>query len=184
MNARLFLLERWLPGPLRRRMLDDLARLTAESFGAAAPSLAGLSRRDAVRRFAEFTRTEAERALAGKGPMTAELVRARLHDRARALGLSVRRRLRIVTRAEAFRALRLLYRGIGIDIDADWRSGRVVVRRCAFSNTYTPEVCALVSALDAGIVAGITGGGALAFSGRITEGASCCRARVEWSGLA
>jgi hypothetical protein len=40
-------------------------------------------------------------------------------------------------------------------------------------------VCALVSALDRGLLAGLTCGGELEFRQRITEGADSCRACVR-----
>ena len=159
-------------------MFGELVQLTADAFTADAPRLEGLSPRAAVNAFAVFTRGEVERVLAAGSTMNPEVVRGRLFERARETGRAVRRRLGIVTPVDAFRALRLLYRGIGIDIDADYRTGRITVRRCAFSNAYTPAVCTFIAALDAGFVSGITGGSTLVFSERITEGGRCCRAQV------
>jgi hypothetical protein len=177
MNVRLFLLERWLPGWVRRRMLRELAGLTAEAFGADAPVLARRPRNEAISIFAAFTRREVERVLAGEGTAAVETIRGRLYDGAREMGRAVRRDLGIAARADALRAVRLLYRGIGIVLDAD-EKGDVAVRACAFSGVYTPAVCAFISALDAGLVSGLTGGSTLVFSERITEGASCCRATL------
>ena len=72
-------------------------------------------------------------------------------------------------------AARLIYRGLGIDFKGS-AEGRVVIRRCAFATIYTPRVCALVSALDRGLLAGLTGGGVLEFRQRFTEGADSCQA--------
>ncbi len=183
MNVRLFLLERWLPGWLRRRMFGELVHLTADAFAVDPPPLTRLSAQEALSAFAVFTRREVERVLASGSPTTADAIRARLHEGAQEMGLAVRRRLGIVTAADASRALRLLYHAVGIDMDADCRAGHITVGRCAFAGTYTPAVCAFISTLDAGIVGGITGGATLAFSERITEGARCCRARVAGGGL-
>ena len=57
----------------------------------------------------------------------------------------------------------------------------VTIRRCFFAAHYPPEVCRFMSAMDEGIVAGLCGG-RLVFSQRLTEGADCCRARIEWPG--
>ena len=38
-----------------------------------------------------------------------------------------------------------------------------------------------MSAMDEGIVDGLCGG-RLVFSQRLTEGADCCRARIDWPG--
>ena len=72
-------------------------------------------------------------------------------------------------------AARLIYRGLGLDFRGS-ADGTVVVRRCAFAGVYSPRVCALVSVLDRGLLAGLTGGGVLEFRQRITEGVDCCRA--------
>jgi len=179
MSLRLFLLERHLPAALRRRMFDQLVRVTADAFGVRPPEFAHLKPADGTRRLAEFTRAEAERVLAAGS--TSSVVSDRLFHGAQELGARVRRRLGIRRPDEAFRALRLLYGAIGIDLDRDPHTGDLIVGRCAFSDTYTPTVCAFVSALDSGIFAGITRGTTLAFTARLTEGASQCRARLVGS---
>ncbi len=160
-------------------MLRDLAELTAEAFGAEAPRLAGLRPPEAIAAFATFTRREVERLAAGGSLPAAEAIRARLYERAREVGRAVRRSLAVTSRSDALRALRVLYRGIDIDLDVDDRTGEISVRACAFSRVYTPAVCAFISALDAGVVDGLTGGEVPVFSERITEGASRCRARLD-----
>lgn len=197
MSVRLFLVERWMPRVWRRWMFSALVRTTAGAFDVAPPDIRGLSMDEAVAVFARFTRREVERVQglsgpvcpAGGGAMTASCSagaadgngpRHRLYLGARRMGTAARRAAGIRTRGEATRALRLLYAAIGIDLDADPRSGELTVSRCAFSGTYTPEVCAFISALDAGLADGITGGAALAFTARMTEGAPCCRARLCW----
>ncbi len=178
MNLRLFVLERWIPPWMRRRMLRDLAALTAEAFGSDVPHLAGLRRDRAISVYAAFTRGEVERATARADNADAGEIRARLYESAREMGRAARRDLGVTSRAGGLRALRALYRGIGIDLDIGPDTGDIAVRRCAFSRTYTPAVCAFISALDAGFLDGLTGGSTLVFSERITEGASRCRARL------
>ena len=179
MSIRLFLLERWLPGPIRRGMFSELVRVTAAAFGSAAPDLGRLPPDAAVEAFARYTRQQVERAH-DAGSAAAGDARDRLYLGARRMGATVRRAAGIGTHAEAMRALRLLYEAIGIEFAGDPRTGQVTVARCAFSRVYTPEVCAFISALDAGIADGITGA-TLVFTERITEGAPCCRARLSWS---
>jgi hypothetical protein len=72
----------------------------------------------------------------------------------------------------------VIYRQLGIDFRGS-PDGEIVIRRCFFAAVYTPRVCALVSALDRGLLAGLAGGGELRFGQRLTEGACCCRARFE-----
>lgn len=179
MSLRLSLLERWLPRALRRRMFSRLVRETARAFDAAAPDLRRLPMDEAVAAFACFTRAEAVRVLREGGPEV-DRVRTRLHDAARELGTSARRAAGLRTRDDGLRALRLLYAAIGIDLEADRGQGDLTITRCAFSALYTPEVCSLVSALDAGLVDGLAGGASLSFTDRITDGAPRCRARLSW----
>ena len=79
------------------------------------------------------------------------------------------------------RAARIAYRMIGIDLRAD-EHGAVVVDRCSFAAWYSPRVCHLMSSLDAGLIAGLTQGGRLTFSERITEGRPRCLAGISWEG--
>jgi len=179
MSVRLFLLERYLPGPIRRRTFRDLVGLTAEAFGVDMPAIDRLPQDEAVAAFARFSRAEVDRALAAGG--TSEAIRGELHRRAREMGETVRRRLGIDTREDVIRALRLLYAAIGIEFEEDVQSGDVTIRRCAFSDLYTPVTCAFMSAVDGGLADGLSGGATLVFAERITEGAPCCRARLTWS---
>ena len=52
------------------------------------------------------------------------------------------------------------------------------IRRCFFSGFYSPEVCRLISSLDEGLAAGLTGG-KLCFVQRITDGGSCCKGHID-----
>ena len=70
---------------------------------------------------------------------------------------------------------------LAIDLRTD-QQGNVVVDRCAFASWYSPGVCRLMSSLDAGLIAGLTHGGRLTFSERITEGRPRCLAAISWQG--
>lgn len=159
----------------RKKGLQNLFRLTAEAFGQDPPDLRGLSSGEILLNYARFTRAEAERSLAGG---TAPAQREKLHDRSLRLGREIRSRLPIRSRADAAAALRSLYRMLAIDLAVDDR-GEVTIRRCSLAAHYTPEVCRFMSAMDEGIVAGLSGG-QLVFSRRLTEGADRCRARILW----
>ena len=136
-----------------------------------------MDRRALLERYASFTTRCAEQALADR--MDLDVVSRRMWAHAYALGESFRRRLGVRTRADALRAARVAYRMIGIDLRAD-EHGDVTVDRCAFAARYSPQACRLMSALDAGLIAGLTDGGRLAFSERITEGRPRCLARISW----
>jgi hypothetical protein len=53
------------------------------------------------------------------------------------------------------------------------------VAGCRFATTYSPDVCRVMSASDAGLLAGLTGGGRLTFTERISAGAPACIATLQ-----
>jgi hypothetical protein len=154
-----------------------LLELTAVAFGAVPPDTESLSLAEKLRRYAELSRSWAERALSR--PEDAEAAGRRLFEGGERLGRDVRAMLRVSTRREVMAAARILYRGLDIDLEGD-AEGNIVVRRCSFDGLYPAEVCRLMSRLDAGILAGLAGGGELAFTERLTEGAGRCRARFTF----
>jgi hypothetical protein len=170
-SVRLALARLWIPPSLKRRQLAALAALTARAFGVEPPVLAG-GWRARLAAYGRFTREAGERACRAGG----EAQRVALLAEGRAFGGELRRELGVRSVAEALVAARVLYRCLGIDLQAD-RDGAIVVRRCLFAGFYTLEVCRLVSALDSGVFAGLAGGGALAFEQRLTEGAVACTGR-------
>lgn len=171
MSLRLRVAEQYLPAVVRRRGLGALMRRTARAFAADAPDIARLPMDEALRRFARFTREQADRVAAS--PEEAARARDRLRREARDFGAGLRRRLGVTSRRDAMRAARVLYRAMGVDLRASL-AGSIVVRSCSFSSTYTCGTCALMAAMDEGLFAGLAGEGRLEFTARITEGAACC----------
>jgi hypothetical protein len=164
-----------LPGPARRAALRELFAVTADAFGSPAPALAGLGEDELLRRYARFTAGQAEAAIRDGRDLAA--LQRRLEAAARALGTGLRARLRLATTQDAMDAARVAYRLLGIDF-AGTAAGQVTIRRCFFSDLYSVQVCRLAGALDAGLLAGLSGGGRLEFSQRITESAPCCLAQL------
>ncbi len=173
MNIVATLLALHTPRLVRDRVLDELAAATAAGFGSDVPALDGASRNDRLAAYARFTRREAERAFR-EGRDLDEL-QTRLRGEAFALGERMRRLLGVEGVADTMAAARTLYRMIDIDFSGTPR-GEITVRRCFFRDYYTPEVCRLISAIDEGVLAGLSGGGHLEFSQRLTEGADRCLA--------
>lgn len=174
-NLTLKLLLAVLPLAGGKKALADLFRMTAAAFGREAPDLRGLPRREILRRYARFTRAQAEEAMAAG---LAEDARKKLYDSSLSLAQDIRRRLPIRGRADEAATLRFLYRRLAIDKTVDAR-GAVTIRRCFFASHYPPEVCRFMAAMDEGIVAGICGG-RLVFSQRLTDGGDACRGRIHW----
>jgi hypothetical protein len=176
MSLALRLVDGHVPAFARRAALRALFATTAAGFGCPVPPLEGLDADRLLRRYAQFTRDQAEAALRDGEDLPA------LHDRlergARVLGGRLRAGLRLRTTEDAMAAARMLYGLLDIDL-CGTRDGEITIRRCAFSDTYRAEVCRLVGALDSGLLAGLSGAGGLEFTQRITEGAPCCLARLQ-----
>lgn len=179
-KTRFLLMRLYVPASMRRRELEELFGRTAAAFGREVPPARGRSVRVRLDDFARATRDWAEAALAKGDDL--EGIDSRLYRSARHLGRVYRARLGIGTLAEAFAAARAIYRGLGIDLVGDPRTGSIVVRRCRYGACYSARVCRVISALDRGLFAGLAGGGELAFSRRITEGHRRCHARFSIPG--
>ena len=78
---------------------------------------------------------------------------------------------------------KILYRMLKIEFNGS-AEGEVVIRHCFFSPYYTPEVCRIISALDEGLLSGLSNGGQMVFKERITEGKTCCLAVFNQRGTA
>lgn len=179
MSLRLRALERHVPRWVARSAIRRLFVATASAFGPAPVDVDGSDHAALRERYVAFSAASAERALVDRTDLD-DLSR-RMWRNAYALGESLRRRLGVRSRKDALRAARIAYRMIGIDLRAD-PCGDVVVDRCSFAERFSPQVCRVMSSLDAGMIAGLTSGGRLTFSERITEGRPHCLARIEWEG--
>ena len=157
----------------RRVQLQLLMNLTARAFQLPTIHIWQLAHHAALRKYTDFTR---EKLSTGADD---ELLK-RMNSEAYKMG----RLLRIVflVRSEDYaqRIVQALYRNIAINMSfaAD---GRICFHHCSFSKHYTPTVCRAASALDDGIIRGLTGrqSSRLCFSQRITEGCDCCLAKFE-----
>lgn len=162
------------PAFVRRLALLQLFRATAAAYQCDMPRLRGLSHAQRLLAYARFTADRAEEAL-HKGDDLPGL-EARLYRNAYRLGRLPGRLLRVRQVDDAMTLGRFLYGLLDIDF-AGSDAGEITIGRCYFSSFYSPEVCRVMSAMDRGLLAGLAGGGDLAFSQRITEGHLCCRAR-------
>jgi hypothetical protein len=80
--------------------------------------------------------------------------------------------------SNAFRLVRFLYRGIGIELSGELPDA-VRFGPCSFAQRYTPADCWFMSAFDEGFMCGIMGiEGELCFECRLTDGSPCCRAQL------
>ena len=177
MSLALKVLRIYAPPAIKKIVLQKLYRATSRAFDVAPPAgLSRLSHAALLESYAAFTKHEADRVLPDPG--RAALVEERLYRETRVLGDHLRRALRLRTPGEIMVASKILYAALGIDFEGR-EPGEVTIRRCYFSRFYTAGICRLMSSADAGVAAGLSGGGRLAFSQRITEGAAVCLARLE-----
>jgi hypothetical protein len=177
-SLRLRALELHVPARMSRTAIDRLFEATASAFGRSREDADRLDRRALLARYIAFTAACADETLKHDADVGA--VSCRLWRNAFVLGRLLRRGLGIRTRDAGVRAARVVYGIIGIDFQGD-RSGTVAVDCCPFAVAYSPRTCRLMSSLDAGLIAGLTDGGRLEFSERITEGRPRCLARITWT---
>ncbi len=175
MSLLLKLLPHNLPSFVREEILSELFAATAASFHSPAPALDQLSYDEYLRAYALFTREQAEKALQSGQDLRG--LKTRMYRSAYPLGARLREQFGINKMEDVMEIGQILYRAIGVEIQGDTQ-GDVTVSRCYFSQFYSGPVCDLISALDDGVFSGLTGGGRLAFSQRLTEGGECCRARI------
>lgn len=172
-------LQFYFPAALKKKKILELFALTAEAFGCESPAVQGLSFRGCLLQYALFTREQADKAIQRGDDL--EALRGRLYQNAFRLGQKLRKTLNIVAPADVITASRLIYQVLGIDYAGNCR-GEVIIGRCYFSRFYSGEVCRVISALDEGLAAGLSGGGRLFFKQRITEGHQSCLAYFEIKG--
>lgn len=179
MNLILRMLQTYTPRFLRRNELENLFQITASAFGRESPEGTGLSFEQRLEQYARFTDDEAMKSL-----HTSDQIARRdaLFQAGFATGERLRKMCRVSTVGEAKEAMRLLYGAIGIRIRFI-AEGELIADRCFFSDFYSPETCRVISALDAGVYAGLSEGGRLRFTGRITEGFDNCTAETQKGGV-
>jgi hypothetical protein len=176
MNLLIKILPQHLPAFIREEILAELFEATAEAFECQLPAFDHLSYDECLRTYALFTREQAEKALQTGGDIPA--LKTQLYQNAYPLGGKLRKWFGVDSMEEVMELGQILYRAIGVDIQWDTQ-GKVIVKNCYFSQFYSGPVCDLISALDDGVFSGLSGGGRLVFSMRLTEGMEFCRAKLQ-----
>lgn len=160
---------------LARIELQLLMNLTAGAFDQKPPRIWTRPRHEALAIYAACTRDWMLNTTKAPDDLQADMYRASLR-----MGCLLRGLTFLMNDAGHTRLIFALYKVIGIDMSGAL-PGELRVKNCYFSQVYTPGMCALISAMDDGIVSGIMGGGRLTFSHRLTEGCGCCRAHLTRS---
>ena len=154
---------------VQKIVLQVLMHTTARAFHTRGMNLFFASSDKALKTYAMFTRKCMEEL---------DCNHEHLYACAYALGQQVRRITGLRKHEDIQNLIFLLYRNIGISMDG-LLPGTIFVRKCYFAQIYTPEQCALISAMDDGIIAGLFSSGSFSFSQRITEGCAHCTAFFE-----
>jgi hypothetical protein len=157
----------------RKLALVAVFRATASAFDRTMPQLHGLSPEQCLHAYAVSTSEWAGDALQ-RGPDQPAL-EARLYENACRLARTPGWLFHVRTVDRVTTLAQFIYSILGIDLQGT-DSGEITIRTCYFSRFYSAEVCRLMSAMDRGLFAGLSGGGELSFSRRITEGHPCCQA--------
>jgi hypothetical protein len=173
MNLRIAIAAIYVPSFIKKRKLKELFSITGSAFETSAPDLRGLSFSRMLQEYALFTKYHVERALREKDDINQ--IKDRLFKNAYRLGEQLAASLHVAGTESVMQMSRILYRIIGIDFLGN-PDGQISINRCFFSRYYTCEICEVISSLDEGILAGLSGGGFLRFYQRITEGEDDCRA--------
>ncbi len=172
----LSILQLHIPGFIKKKKLIQLFTLTAHAFACEPPPMAGLDFDQCLVAYALFTHQQTERYLAESSDL--DELQDKLYRGAYQLGRELRNELGISTFKQAVLMMKVIYKMLGIDF-ASHESNQVVIKSCFFSRYYSPSTCQVISALDKGLAAGLSGGGKLEFYQRITGGSDCCRAKFE-----
>ncbi len=151
----------------------QLFQATAAGFELQVPSLGNLDSKDCLAEYARFVQVHAGQRLRDRNDVPS--LKRRLYQNALEMTGPLNYWMRLRTPQDVMAIARVLYRILHVDLQGDGR-GEVVIQQCYFSAYYTPDVCRLMSAIDRGLFAGLSNGGELTFSARITEGQPCCLA--------
>ena len=168
-----------MPEFIKKKKLKELFRLTADAFETEIPELKGLTFHECLWKYAFFSKEQAEHCLQHGCPL--EEVKSRLYHNSFVFGKNLRKSLHVKTWNESVEVLRTFYQFIGIDFEYDGQNA-FVIRQCSFSKYYSAEVCTLISSMDEGLAAGLSNGGRLCFTQRITDGSGCCKGTVLQNG--
>ncbi len=159
-------LERHSFGLIARIQIQILLLATAKGFQKKAKII--LFSKDCLEEYAKFT----------KACMKNQSDQKRLFGISYELGRRIREIAGFTDKGDLQRLVFYLYRNIGITMTGDI-PGEVHVLNCYFSQLYSSAECSEISAMDAGIIAGICGNGTLIFTQRITEGCQYCKAHFD-----
>ena len=174
MNFILALARVYVPTCVKKKRLHELFKATADAFQRPAPPYQNLGLEACLEKYAVFTREQAE-AIIKQGKQ--DEVMSRLHRNAFQMAQELKKSYHVSSR-DTMTIARIIYKILGIEFKGD-SQGRISIKRCYFSSFYSEDVCRLISALDQGLLEGLSGG-KVGFTQRMTEGATECKALLSF----
>jgi hypothetical protein len=177
MNLKLFLCKLYVPAAFRRAKIDELFSVTAQAFGVSRAIMTdSRSINEQLADYAEFTKNLAEKAL--QIGESVDVVQRKLFDGAYDIGTSLRIELGVKNYSDFRIAARSIYRALKINLACD-KNREVTITKCFFRRYYSGTICRLISSLDSGLIAGLSGGNKMLFEERMTENSPFCKARIQ-----
>lgn len=168
-----------MPERVKKKKIYELFKITAEAFNLKMPKfeLNKISREKFLHEYALFTKEKTIEFIKTYGINSEELIelKNRLYKSSYEMGKEIKKNLKIKNSEEILRVMKFIYEIIKIDFKKG-KNGVVIINSCFFSSYYNHDICSVISSLDEGLAAGISGDSKLEFFQRITDGKDCCRA--------
>ncbi len=158
-------------------ILAEIFLMTAKTLQYPLPKLAIFNYNKLLATYGQYTTAALNSLLTQQrdlGPLKKELF-----TKSENLTKKIKTLFRIKTAEEVCFFLENFYQVLGIELTVNLSQQQFVVKNCYFSRYYRSEICQVLSALDSGLVAGLTNGASLTFLSRLTEGATCCFADLR-----
>lgn len=182
MSLILNLLSFYTPERVKKKEIYQLFKVTVDAFNLKMPKfdLKKISRGKFLKEYALFTKEKTTKFIKTHGIDSEELIelKNRLYESSYEMGKEIKKNLKIKNSGEILKVMKLIYKIIKIDFKKG-KNGVVIINNCFFSSYYDQDICGVISSLDKGLAAGISGGGKLEFFQRITDGKDCCSAHFD-----
>jgi hypothetical protein len=175
MSFILLIFSLYIPVSVKKKRLRELFTITANAFNCRIPVLNSTSYYGYLLQYALFTKEQVEKSVHRGSDI--QSIKDKLYENAYVMGEKLRKSLSVKTPDKIMKACKILYSALGIKFRGTAR-GEITMRKCFFSQFYSPDVCRIISSLDEGIISGMMGGGKLTFYQRITEGSESCKAHL------
>ncbi|MBU4535524.1 MAG: L-2-amino-thiazoline-4-carboxylic acid hydrolase [Euryarchaeota archaeon] len=197
MNLKLLLASWWIPEYLLKKELNNLASLTINELDnilkshdpdslknitpLSLPLKGNLSHIRLKMIQGHESRVQALENLLGR-ERSIDLARPAMFKVGYRLGLEFKKKLNIKDDTkEIMIAAHILYKVLGIEFEfQDMEDDpHIIISHCELASYYSPLSCQILSGADEGVLRGLNPAFDMKFIERITEGASCCKARLK-----